>query len=90
MASPIFPDFTPDPAASPSLSVLSEGFNSNVTTLNQQMQKALQEVQLQPTNPAALSAYQARASDYTIFRELQATVIKIFRSLCESIIRAFQ
>ena len=89
MASPIFPNFTPDVATNTSLSFTSEDFNARVTTLNEEVKAALALVKQKPSDAAALADYQARLGDYTLFRTAQSSTVKSYKDICAAIIQNF-
>ncbi len=69
---------------------MSLGFESGTEDLRSELDKALYNLQQDPSNPANLAAYQSALSAYTLFRNAQSNVVKSFRDIDQGIIANFK
>lgn len=66
----------------------SEAFESNAVTLHDALNKALEELQKNASDPGLLAAYQSALGSYTVFRNAQTNTIKTFKDIDMSIVQA--
>lgn len=69
---------------------VSNKFDTGVYDLNGQVEKALDELSKNPSDPALLAAYQSKLSEYTLYRNAQSNVVKAYKDLDSSIIQNFR
>ncbi|MCE0489052.1 type III secretion system needle filament subunit SctF [Pantoea sp. Mb-10] len=72
------------------LTVQSETFDNHVSKLNSDIQKALEELQKDPSKPENLSKYQALVSEYTLYRNAQSNITKTYKDISSAIISNFR
>lgn len=72
------------------LSGLSETFDTGVTELNTELSNALTELTKDPSNPELLAQYQSRLSEYTLYRNAQSNVVKVYKDVASAIITNFR
>lgn len=70
------------------LGEMANGFETGAVKLNEALEKALKELQSDPSNPALLASYQAALGSYTVFRNVQTNTVKAFKDIDMSIIQA--
>lgn len=72
------------------LSEKSNGFDAGVTKLNAELQTALSEMNKNPSDPEYLAKYQSRLSEYTLYRNAQSNVVKVYKDVAAAIITNFR
>lgn len=72
------------------LSNQSSTFDNGVTTLNSELQEALSSLTADPSNPELLAIYQSRLSEYTLYRNAQSNVVKVYKDVASAIITNFR
>lgn len=65
-------------------------FDAGVQDLSTQVDKALDELSKNPSDPALLAAYQSKLSEYTLYRNAQSNIIKAYKDLDSSIVQNFR
>lgn len=63
-------------------------FEKGATTLKAALDKALEELGNNASDPGKLAAYQAAFSSYTVFRNAQTSTVKGFKDIDMAIIQA--
>ncbi|RXP83686.1 type III secretion system needle complex protein [Escherichia coli] len=66
---------------------ISKQFDQGVDDLNQQVEKALEVLATNPSDPKFLAEYQ---SAYTLYRNAQSNVVKAYKDLDSAIIQNFR
>lgn len=69
------------------LSNLSDGFEAGAQNMMAELSKAEQELMNDPSNPSALAKYQAKLSEYTLFRASQSNIVKAMKDTNAGIIQ---
>ncbi|MGY2186883.1 type III secretion system needle filament subunit SctF [Pseudomonas sp. MAG733B] len=64
------------------------GFETGAQNLKIALDKALEELKLDASDPTKLAAYQTAFSSYTVFRNAQTNTIKGFKDIDMAIIQA--
>lgn len=72
------------------LSNKSSTFDNGVAELNEELEKALAKLQVDPSNPELLAIYQSRLSEYTLYRNAQSNVVKVYKDVGSAIITNFR
>lgn len=72
------------------LSNKSSTFDNGVTKLNSELELALAELAQDPSNPELLALYQSRLSEYTLYRNAQSNVVKVYKDVGAAIITNFR
>ncbi|EPF14983.1 type III secretion system needle complex protein PrgI [Cedecea davisae] len=72
------------------LSHTSKTFDEGVTELNNELTDALTELTKDPSNPQLLAQYQSRLSEYTLYRNAQSNVVKVYKDVASAIITNFR
>lgn len=72
------------------LSEMSGSFDSGVTNLNTELDEALKLLTADPSNPELLAKYQSRLSEYTLYRNAQSNVVKVYKDVASAIITNFR
>lgn len=72
------------------LSTLSGRFDAGVTKLNDELSKALDNLTVDPSNPQLLAEYQSRLSEYTLYRNAQSNVVKVYKDVSSAIVSNFR
>lgn len=72
------------------LSEMSGPFDSGVTNLNTELDEALKLLTADPSNPELLAKYQSRLSEYTLYRNAQSNVVKVYKDVASAIITNFR
>lgn len=62
-------------------------YTQALASLQTEVDKALADVQANPSDPGALAKFQAAQGDYTTFKNFLSTLIKTYRDLDAGIIR---
>jgi type III secretion protein F len=65
-----------------------DAFEKGATTLKTLLDKALEDLKKDASDPGLLAAYQAAFSSYTVFRNAQTNTIKGFKDIDMAIIQA--
>ncbi|MFQ6283756.1 type III secretion system needle complex protein [Yersinia enterocolitica] len=65
-------------------------FDSGVLDLSTQVDKALDDLSKNPSDPALLAAYQSKLSEYTLYRNAQSNIVKAYKDLDSSIVQNFR
>jgi len=72
------------------LSNKAKDFDNGVTDLNLQLQDALEKLTKDPSDPQNLANYQSRLSEYTLYRNAQSNVVKVYKDVGAAIITNFR
>nr|WP_279051257.1 type III secretion system needle complex protein [Cedecea davisae] len=72
------------------LSHTSGTFDTGVTQLNVELSEALSDLTKDPSNPELLAKYQSRLSEYTLYRNAQSNVVKVYKDVASAIITNFR
>ena len=67
-----------------------EWFDQGVDDLNQQVEKALEDLATNPSDPKFLAEYQSALAEYTLYRNAQSNVVKAYKDLDSAIIQNFR
>ncbi|HDL6960611.1 TPA: type III secretion system needle complex protein [Yersinia enterocolitica] len=67
-----------------------EKFDAGVLDLSTQVDKALDDLSKNPSDPALLAAYQSKLSEYTLYRNAQSNIVKAYKDLDSSIVQNFR
>ncbi|VED34036.1 type III secretion system protein [Escherichia coli] len=65
-------------------------FDQGVDDLNQQVEKALEDLATNPSDPKFLAEYQSALAEYTLYRNAQSNVVKAYKDLDSAIIQNFR
>ena len=65
-------------------------FDTGVQDLSEQVEKALEELSKNPSDPSLLATYQSKLSEYTLYRNAQSNIIKAYKDLDSSIVQNFR
>ncbi|MDM4844210.1 type III secretion system needle complex protein [Escherichia coli] len=68
---------------------ISKQFDQGVDDLNQQVEKALEDLATNPSDPKFLAEYQSALAEYTLYRNAQSNVVKAYKDLDSAIIQNF-
>ncbi len=69
---------------------ISEQFDKGVDALNEQVEKALEDLATNPSDPQFLAKYQSALTEYTLYRNAQSNVVKAYKDLDSAIIQNFR
>ncbi|ELR4812918.1 TPA: type III secretion system needle complex protein [Escherichia coli] len=69
---------------------ISKQFDQGVDDLNQQVEKALEDLATNPSDPKFLVEYQSALAEYTLYRNAQSNVVKAYKDLDSAIIQNFR
>ncbi|HEC3534635.1 TPA: type III secretion system needle complex protein [Escherichia coli] len=69
---------------------ISKQFDQGVDDLNQQVEKALEDLATNPSDPKFLAEYQSALAEYTLCRNAQSNVVKAYKDLDSAIIQNFR
>lgn len=69
---------------------ISKQFDQGVDDLNQQVEKALEDLATNPSDPKFLAEYQNALAEYTLYRNAQSNVVKAYKDLDSAIIQNFR
>lgn len=69
---------------------ISKQFDQGVDDLNQQVEKALEVLATNPSDPKFLAEYQSALTEYTLYRNAQSNVVKAYKDLDSAIIQNFR
>lgn len=72
------------------LSNRSSTFDNGVVQLNSELELALEKLAADPSNPELLAIYQSRLSEYTLYRNAQSNVVKVYKDVGSAIITNFR
>lgn len=72
------------------LTDMSEKFDNGVTDLNNGLTAALTALSTDPSNPKLLAEYQSKLSEYTLYRNAQSNVVKVYKDVASAIITNFR
>ncbi|KVN41156.1 type III secretion system needle complex protein [Burkholderia ubonensis] len=72
------------------LTELGRSFDSGVTKLNEELEQALIDLTQNPSDPALLAAYQSKLSEYSLYRNAQSNVVKVFKDIDAAIVQNFR
>jgi len=72
------------------LTHLSGRFDKGVEDLNTKLEDALTALSGDPSSPVYLSAYQSALSEYTLYRNAQSNVVKVYKDIGSAIITNFR
>lgn len=72
------------------LSGLSDEFDNGVASLNKELGDALEALKADPSDPQNLAEYQSRLSEYTLYRNAQSNVVKVYKDVDSAIISNFR
>ncbi|WP_281728960.1 MULTISPECIES: type III secretion system needle filament subunit SctF [unclassified Pseudomonas] len=79
----MFPDFPDD-----FLGEQAAAFERGAQSLKEALDKALDELKIDASDPGKLAAYQTAFSSYTVFRNAQTNTVKGFKDIDMAIIQA--
>lgn len=65
-----------------------DAFEQGAIKLHDAMNKALEDLQANSSDPGLLAAYQAALGSYTVFRNVQTNTVKAFKDIDMSIVQA--
>ena len=66
---------------------ISKQFDQGVDDLNQQVEKALEDLATNPSDPKFLAEYQSALAENTLYRTAQSNVVKAYKDLDPAIIQ---
>lgn len=69
---------------------ISNQFDQGVDDLNQQVEKALEDLANQSLRHEFLAEYQSALAEYTLYRNAQSNVVKAYKDLDSAIIQNFR
>lgn len=69
---------------------IAEGFNKGAKKMMRQLENAREELSKKPDDPSVLAEFQAKLSEYTLFRNAQSSTIKAFKDIDAAIIQNFR
>ena len=69
---------------------ISDQFDKGVDDLNEQVEKALEDLATNPSDPQFLAKYQSTLAEYTLYRNAQSNVVKAYKDLDSAIIQNFR
>ncbi|EFC4180530.1 type III secretion system needle complex protein [Escherichia coli] len=69
---------------------ISKQFDQGVDDLNQQVEKALEDLATNPSDPKFLAEYQSALAEYKLYRNAQSNVVKAYKDLDSAIIQNFR
>lgn len=69
---------------------IAEGFDKGATKMMRQLEKARKKLSKKPDNPSVLAEFQAKLSEYTLFRNAQSSTVKAFKDIDAAIIQNFR
>ncbi|MGJ1034419.1 type III secretion system needle complex protein [Escherichia coli] len=69
---------------------ISKQFDQGVDDLNQQVEKALEDLATNPSDPKFLAEYQSALAEYILYRNAQSNVVKAYKDLDSAIIQNFR
>ena len=69
---------------------ISKQFDQGVDDLNQQVEKALEDLATNPSDPKFLAEYQSALAEYPLYRNAQSNVVKAYKDLDSAIIQNFR
>lgn len=69
---------------------ISKQFDQGVDDLNQQVEKALEVLATNPSDPKFLAEYQSALAECTLYRNAQSNVVKAYKDLDSAIIQNFR
>ena len=64
-----------------------QSYTAELSKLQQNVDQALAEIQANPSDPGALSRFQAAQADFTTFKQFLSTLIKNYQDMNSGIIR---
>ncbi|HDL6964377.1 TPA: type III secretion system needle complex protein [Yersinia enterocolitica] len=65
-------------------------FDAGVLDLSTQVEKALDDLSKNPSDPSLLAAYQSKLSEYTLYRNAQSNIVKAYKDLDSGIVQNFR
>ncbi len=72
------------------LSEKSSNFDSGMVELNNQVADTLAKLVNNPSDPQLLARYQAKLSEYTLYRQAQSNIVKSYKDVALAIISNFR
>lgn len=69
------------------LTELSMDFDSGSAALQTQLTNALSDLEANPSDPQKLATYQAKLSEYTLYRSAQSTTVKAYKDVAANILQ---
>ncbi|OIV47568.1 EscF/YscF/HrpA family type III secretion system needle major subunit [Sodalis sp. TME1] len=69
---------------------IAKDFDTGAQTMMQQLENARAELANAPDNPSVLAEFQAKLSEYTLFRNAQSSTVKAFKDIGAAIIQNFR
>lgn len=72
------------------LTSASQNFDNGVWNLNAELTTALEALNNDPSNPQTLASYQSKLSEYTLYRNAQSNVVKVYKDVAAAIITNFR
>ena len=78
------------PAGSRTIGSISDVFEDQATQMKGELDAALAKIQADGSDPKALADYQAKLSDYTLFRNAQSNTTKAVKDIDSATISNFR
>lgn len=72
------------------LSGLSSTFDTGTAVIQSELEKALNALSANPSDPQVLAQYQSRLSEYNLYRNAQSNTVKVFKDIDAAIIQNFR
>ncbi|MEN3260930.1 type III secretion system needle complex protein [Sodalis endosymbiont of Spalangia cameroni] len=69
---------------------IAKDFDTGAQTMMQQLENAREELSKKPDDPSVLAEFQAKLSEYTLFRNAQSSTVKAFKDIGAAIIQNFR
>ncbi|MGL9725163.1 type III secretion system needle filament subunit SctF [Sodalis sp. (in: enterobacteria)] len=60
---------------------IAKDFDTGAQTMMEQLEKAREKLNKSPDNPSVLAEFQAKLSEYTLFRNAQSSTVKAFKDI---------
>lgn len=69
---------------------IAKDFDTGAQTMMQQLEAARKDLSEKPDDPSVLAEFQAKLSEYTLFRNAQSSTVKAFKDIGAAIIQNFR
>ncbi|BAE73833.1 Yop proteins translocation protein F [Sodalis glossinidius str. 'morsitans'] len=69
---------------------IAKDFDTGAQTMMEQLETARKALSDAPDNPSVLAEFQAKLSEYTLFRNAQSSTVKTFKDIGAAIIQNFR
>ncbi|MBT9432269.1 type III secretion system needle filament subunit SctF [Candidatus Sodalis endolongispinus] len=69
---------------------IAKDFDTGAQTMMQQLETARKNLSEKPDDPSVLAEFQAKLSEYTLFRNAQSSTVKAFKDIGAAIIQNFR